>query len=208
MEENLKDARILRPEVIHPLEDPVRPDGGLAIIKGNLAPLSGVCKPAAIPVEHHTFEGPAKVYDSEEDLTQAIYDNKIEKGDIIVVRYEGPKGGPGMREMFTPLELLLGYGLAEDVFLITDGRFSGSNKGGFVGHISPEAAEGGPLAIVEDGDRIRIDIPNRRLDLLVPQEEIDRRLAHWQAPEPKIKDGYLSVYARLVTSAHYGAIIK
>lgn len=208
MEENLKDARILRPEVIHPLEDPVRPDGGLAIIKGNLAPLSGVCKPAAIPVEHHTFEGPAKVYDSEEDLTQSIYDNKIEKGDIIVVRYEGPKGGPGMREMFTPLELLLGYGLAEDVFLITDGRFSGSNKGGFVGHISPEAAEGGPLAIVEDGDRIRIDIPNRRLDLLVPQEEIDRRLAHWQAPEPKIKDGYLSVYARLVTSAHYGAIIK
>ena len=113
-----------------------------------------------------------------------------------------------MREMFTPLELLLGYGLAEDVFLITDGRFSGSNKGGFVGHISPEAAEGGPLAIVEDGDRIRIDIPNRRLDLLVPQEEIDRRLAHWQATEPKIKDGSQSVYARLVTSAHYGAIIK
>ena len=206
--ENLEGASILRPEVIHPLSDPIRPDGGLAIIKGNLAPLSGVCKPAAIPLAHHVFEGPANVFDCEEDLTQAIYDNKIKKGDIIVVRYEGPKGGPGMREMFTPLELLLGYGLAEDVFLITDGRFSGSNKGGFVGHISPEAAEGGPLAIVKNGDMIRVDIPNRRLDLKISQEEIDERMKNWQAPEPKIKDGYLSIYSRLVTSAHYGAIIK
>lgn len=206
--ENICDSKILNADVIHPISKPYRQDGGLAILKGNLAPLSCVCKPAAIPLERQTLRGLAKVYDSEEALTKAIYDDEIKANDIIVVRYEGPKGGPGMREMFTPLELLLGYGIAESVFLITDGRFSGSNKGGFIGHISPEAAEGGPIAVVKNGDPIIIDIPNRRLDLDIPKDELDKRLAAWIQPEIKNKGGYLSVYSRLVKSAHYGAIIE
>jgi dihydroxy-acid dehydratase len=152
--------------------------------------------------------GSAKVFDSEEGLVAAIYDNAVKPNDVIVVRYEGPKGGPGMREMFTPLELLEGYGLADTVFLITDGRFSGSNRGGFVGHVSPEAAEGGVIAVVQNGDSVTVDIPNRKITLDIPEAEINKRLGEWKKPEPKIKHGYLATYARIVKSAHYGAIIE
>lgn len=206
--ENVAGAPILDEKVIRPIDRPFRPNGGLAILKGTLAPLSGVCKPAAMKADRQYLKGFAKVFNSEEELTEAIYANKIKPNDILVVKYEGPKGGPGMREMFTPLELLDGYGLAESVFLITDGRFSGSNRGGFVGHVSPEAAEGGPIAVVQDGDPIIIDIPARRLDLDIPSQELEKRLSEWVRPEPKIKEGYLATYSRLVKSAHYGAIIE
>lgn len=206
--ENVAGAVILDEKVIHPIDHPFRPDGGLAILKGTLAPLSGVCKPAAMKADRQKLKGFAKVFNSEEELTAAIYANRIQPKDILVVRYEGPKGGPGMREMFTPLELLDGYGLAESVFLITDGRFSGSNRGGFVGHVSPEAAEGGPIAVVQDGDPIIIDIAARKIDLDIPSDELQKRLHEWVRPEPKIKEGYLATYSRLVKSAHFGAIIE
>jgi len=208
VEENVKEAQIEDERVIRPLENPFKPDGGLAIMRGNLAPLSAVAKPSAIPAERLKVEGPAVVYNSEQELILAIKEQKIQRGDIIVVRYEGPKGGPGMREMFTPLKLLDGYGLAEHVYLITDGRFSGSNRGGFVGHICPEAADGGPLAIVENGDRIRIDVPNRRLDLLVSEEEMARRFEAWKGPISRVKKGYLALYANLVKPAFRGAVMK
>lgn len=208
VEENVKDAQIEDVRVIRPLANPFKPDGGLAIMRGNLAPQSAVAKPSAIPAERLQVEGPANVFNSESELILAIKEHKIEKGDIIVVRYEGPKGGPGMREMFNPLKLLDGYGLAKYVYLITDGRFSGSNRGGFVGHICPEAAEGGPLAIVENGDRIKVDIPNRRLDLLVSEEEIARRFEAWQGPINRAKKGYLALYANLVRPAFRGAVMK
>lgn len=209
----LKEAldRFTRPidrNIIHDLEHPLQEKGCFSVLYGNLAPEGAVVKKSGVDPAMFEHRGPAVVFDSEEEVMDCLLHSDVKPGSVLVIRYEGPKGGPGMREMFTPLELLLGYGLAEDVFLITDGRFSGSNKGGFVGHISPEAAEGGPLAIVKNGDKIRIDIPKRRLDLLVPQEEIDARLKAWTAPEPKIKDGYLSIYSRLVKSAHYGAIIE
>lgn len=208
VEENVCNAKIYDEKVIRPLHSPFKPDGGLAILKGNLAPLSAVAKPSAIPADRLRVEGPAVVFDSEKELMFAIREGLIQRGDIIVVRYEGPKGGPGMREMFSPLKLLDGYGLAEYVYLITDGRFSGSNRGGFVGHICPEAADGGPLAIVQNGDPILIDIPNRRLELLVKEEEIARRFEAWQGPVLRAKRGYLAMYAKLVQSAHRGAVIK
>lgn len=208
VEENVRDAQIEDERVIRPLKNPFKPDGGLAIMRGNLAPLSAVAKPSAIPADRLQVEGPAVVFNSEQDLILAIKEQKIERGDIIVVRYEGPKGGPGMREMFTPLKLLDGYDLAEHVYLITDGRFSGSNRGGFVGHICPEAADGGPLAIVENGDRISIDVPNRRLDLLVSEEEMARRFEVWQGPIGRVKKGYLALYANLVKPAYRGAVMK
>lgn len=148
------------------------------------------------------------MFDSEEDLVKAIHNGQIQRGDMLVVRYEGPKGGPGMREMYTAMEMLAGYGLAEYVYLLTDGRFSGSNFGGFVGHISPEAAEGGPLALVQDGDMITVDIPHRRLTLEVGEEELEKRRQSWRKPPPKITQGFLGLYAHLVKSAHYGAILE
>lgn len=205
--DNVVGTPIKDEKVIRPFDRPFLPNGGIAILKGNLASDSAVCKPAAMKADRLYLQGKAKVFDSEEEFVAAIYDNKIKPQDMIVVRYEGPKGGPGMREMFTPLELLDGYGLAESVFLITDGRFSGSNRGGFVGHVSPEAAEGGIIGIVKDGDSIIVDIPNRKIQLDIPQAEIERRLREWVQPEPKIKQGYLATYARLVKSAHYGAIV-
>jgi dihydroxy-acid dehydratase len=195
--ENVKDARI---------ED--ERDGGLAVMRGNLAPQSAVAKPSAISADRLRVEGPAVVFNSEQELIAAIGEKRIARGDILVVRYEGPKGGPGMREMYTPLKLLDGYGLAEHVYVITDGRFSGSNRGGFVGHICPEAAEGGPLAIVENGDPIRIDVPNRRVDLLVGEEEMARRFEAWQGPVVRVKKGYLALYAALVKPAFRGAVMK
>lgn len=195
-------------EIIKSLKKPFKPTGGLAVLKGNLAPGTAIAKPAAIPEDRLVCSGPAKVFDAEEDLIAAIHDGKIKSGDIIVVRYEGPKGGPGMREMYTPLKLLDGYELAESVFLITDGRFSGSNKGGFIGHICPEAAEGGPIALVKDGDIISIDINRRNITLEVPDDEIEIRRAGWTKKEPKVKKGYLALYAKIVSSANKGAILS
>ncbi|MDR3591175.1 MAG: dihydroxy-acid dehydratase [Negativicutes bacterium] len=205
--ENVTGAAIKNGKVIRNLDHPFLPNGGIAILKGNLAADSAVCKPAAMKPDRLYLRGAAKVFDSEKEFVDAIYSERIVPNDIVVVRYEGPKGGPGMREMYTPLELLDGYGLAESVFLITDGRFSGSNRGGFAGHVSPEAAYGGAIAVVQDGDPIIIDIANRKLQLDIPQAEIEKRLSAWTRPEPKIKDGYLATYARLVKSAHYGAVI-
>jgi len=206
--ENIDGVEINDDKVIRPFERPFLPSGGIAILKGNLASESAVCKPAAMKADRLYVSGSAKVFDSEEGLVAAIYDNAVKPNDVIVVRYEGPKGGPGMREMFTPLELLEGYGLADTVFLITDGRFSGSNRGGFVGHVSPEAAEGGVIAVVQNGDSVTVDIPNRKITLDIPEAEINKRLGEWKKPEPKIKHGYLATYARIVKSAHYGAIIE
>ncbi|NQU14850.1 MAG: dihydroxy-acid dehydratase [Desulfobacteraceae bacterium] len=206
--ENVAQARTPNRDIIRTLSDPWSKEGGVAILRGNLAVNTAITKPAAIVPEMHKFEGKARCFDSEEKANQAILDGDVQDGDVVVIRYEGPKGGPGMREMYKAMKLLYGKGLALKTALVTDGRFSGTNNGCFVGHISPEAAEGGALAIVEDGDLITIDIPNRNLHLHVPDEEIERRLAKWQRPEPKFKKGYLALYARLAESADKGAIIR
>ncbi len=206
--ENVSKARILDSGIIRTLANPWSQGGGLAVLRGNLAPDSAITKPAAIKPEMQTFTGRAHCFDSEEAANQAILEGRISEGEVIVIRYEGPKGGPGMREMFMAMKLLYGRGMALKTALVTDGRFSGTNNGCFVGHISPEAAEGGPLAAVEDNDRITIDIPNRKLRLHVPDEEIKSRLSRWKRPEPKFKKGYLSLYARLAESADKGAIIR
>jgi dihydroxy-acid dehydratase len=195
-------------QVIRPLNAPIRPTGGLAVLRGSLAPGSGIARPAGIPEASMVFHGPARVFDSELALLEALERQEIASGDVIVVRYEGPKGGPGMREMYKPIELLKGYGLIDSTALITDGRFSGSNSGLFVGHISPEAFEGGPLALVRDGDKITIDIPGRRVDIDVPGVELLRRRESWSPPQSRVTEGYLSLYARLATSANEGAILK
>jgi dihydroxy-acid dehydratase len=194
--------------IIRTMDDPWAEQGGLAILCGNLAPNTAITKPAAIVPEMHTFTGQARCFDSEEAALQAILEGEVQPGEVIVIRYEGPKGGPGMREMYTAMKLLYGRGLALKTAVITDGRFSGTNNGCFVGHISPEAAEGGPIAVVRDGDTITVDIPNRGLHLHVPDHEIEIRLSQWQRPEPKIKRGYLALYARLAESADKGAIIR
>ena len=193
--------------IIRPLSDPWSTGGGLAVLWGNLAPRSGVTKPAAIRPEMHVFTGRAHCFDSEEAANQAILAGQVVAGEVVVIRYEGPKGGPGMREMYSAMKLLYGRGLALKTALITDGRFSGTNNGCFVGHISPEAADGGPLAIVQDGDQITIDVPGRSLHLHVSDEEIRARQAVWVRPAPKFKKGYLALYARLAESADRGAII-
>lgn len=196
------------PEIIHPLDDPYHKEGGIAILSGSLAPDGAVVKQSAVSPKMMTFTGKARVFDSEEESLEAIFNKKIRPGDVVVVRYEGPKGGPGMREMLQGTAAITGMGLSESVALITDGRFSGGTQGPCIGHVSPEAMEGGPLCIVRDGDEISIDIPNRKLDLLVSAEEIKSRMASWKAPEPKVKHGYLARYAKLVTSASTGAILK
>jgi dihydroxy-acid dehydratase len=199
----VRDRRIIRS-----LEEPWAQGGGLAVLWGNLAPDSAITKPAAIDPDVQTFTGKAHCFDLEEAANQAILDGQIQEGEVVVIRYEGPKGGPGMREMYKAMKLLYGRGLARKTALVTDGRFSGTNNGCFVGHISPEAAEGGPLAAVRDGDPITIDIPNRRLHLHVSDEEIKARLSTWQRPAAKFKKGYLALYARLAESADRGAIIR
>ena len=206
--ENVARATILNRDIIKTMANPWRMGGGLAVLRGNLAPDSAITKPAAIKPEMHKFTGKAHCFDSEEAANQAILKGKIVEGEVVVIRYEGPKGGPGMREMYIAMKLLYGRGLALKTALVTDGRFSGTNNGCFVGHISPEAAEGGPLAIVQNGDPITIDIPNRQLHLHVADEEIKKRLAKWKRPEPKFKKGYLALYARLAESADKGAIIR
>ncbi|HBW38368.1 dihydroxy-acid dehydratase [Desulfosporosinus sp. BICA1-9] len=206
--ENVEGSKSKNTTVIRSLEEPFSLTGGLAILRGNLSPDSAVCKPAAILPKMWNFSGPARVFDGEDDAITAISTGKISHGDCIVIRYEGPQGGPGMPEMYKPLKVLEGLGLGESVMLVTDGRFSGSNRGGLVGHVSPEAAAGGPLAIVNEGDLIEVDIPGRRLDLMVSDEEIQIRLNRWTKPAKKITSGYLNLYSRLVESADKGAIIK
>jgi len=205
---NLKETRVYDYSVIRSVKNPYSPDGGLAIIKGNLAPEGGVVKRSAVSPDMLKNEGRARVFDSEDDAIAAIMGGKIKPGDVIVIRYEGPKGGPGMREMLAPTSALAGMGLAESVALLTDGRFSGGSRGAAIGHISPEAAEGGPIALVKEGDRIAIDIPKRKIALLVSAEELKKRKKAWKPPKPKIQSGYLSRYASLVTSGSTGAILK
>jgi dihydroxy-acid dehydratase len=206
--ENVAGVEVCDRGIIKTLADPWSQEGGLAVLRGNLAPNTAITKPAAIAPEMRQFTGTARCFDSEEDAYQAILAGDIEAGTVVVIRYEGPKGGPGMREMYTAMKLLYGRGLALKTALVTDGRFSGTNNGCFVGHVSPEAAEGGPIAAVQDGDEITIDIPNRSLHLHVTDEEIEARLARWQRPEPKFERGYLALYARLAESADKGAIIR
>jgi dihydroxy-acid dehydratase len=206
--ENLAAAPAPNRAIIKTMQDPWSRKGGLAVLRGNLAPDSAVTKPAAIHPDMHTFTGTAHCFDNEEAANAAILNGKVKEGEVIVIRYEGPKGGPGMREMYKAMKLLYGRGLALKTALVTDGRFSGTNNGCFVGHISPEAAEGGPLAIVQDGDTITIDIPNRSLELHVPEREIQERLSTWQRPPLRIKKGYLALYAQLAESADKGAIIQ
>jgi dihydroxy-acid dehydratase len=195
-------------EVIQPISNPVRPEGGIAILKGNLAPDGAVVKQSGVSEKMMNFEGRARCFDSEEGAMQALMNGQVVAGDIVVIRYEGPKGGPGMREMLAPTATLMGLGLGESVALITDGRFSGGTRGPCIGHISPEAAEGGPIALIEDGDAILLDIPNRRLELKVDEATLEQRRAAWRKPEPKIKSGWLARYAAVVTSANTGAICK
>ncbi|MFC1821116.1 dihydroxy-acid dehydratase [Thermodesulfobacteriota bacterium] len=207
-EDNIGAARSLDAEVIRPIESPFSEDGGLAILFGNLAPDGSVVKKSAVDQSMLLHSGPARVFESEEKAMKAILQEEINKGDVVVIRYEGPKGGPGMREMLSPTSSLAGVGMDKDVALITDGRFSGGTRGAAIGHISPEAQEGGPIAIIEEGDIIEIDIPGRRLDIKISPEEMDRRLAEWSRPDYKVKRGYLFRYAKQVTSANTGAIFK
>jgi dihydroxy-acid dehydratase len=206
--ENVTHARPGDRRIIRTLADPWSPGGGLAVLRGNLAPRTAITKPAAIAPQMLTFTGTARCFDSEEEANRAIVSGAVQAGDVVVIRYEGPKGGPGMREMYTAMKLLYGRGLALQTAVVTDGRFSGTNNGCFVGHVSPEAAEGGPIAVVRDGDKITIDIPNRSLHLHVPDAELSARLEAWKRPEPKFKRGYLALYARLAESADRGAIIR
>ena len=208
VEENIKDAIIYSGEVIRPLDNPVHKEGGIAILTGNLAPKGAVVKITAVSPKMLRHRGPAKVYDSEEEAMKAILDGEVVDGDVIVIRYEGPKGGPGMREMLSPTAAIAGMGLSESVALITDGRFSGATRGPCIGHVSPEAAEGGPIAILEDGDIITIDIPERRLDVELSDEEMRSRFANWKPKPPKIGWGYLQRYSCLVGSADEGATLK
>ena len=206
--ENIAGCEIRDKEVIRPLENPYSETGGLAALKGNLAPDSGIVKRSAVVPEMMVHEGPARVFDCEEDAIEAILGGKIHPGDVVVIRYEGPKGGPGMREMLNPTSAIAGMGLGSSVALITDGRFSGASRGASIGHVSPEAAVGGPIALVEEGDTICIDIPGLKLNLAVSDEELERRRQAWKPRQPKITTGYLARYAALVTSGNKGAVLK
>ena len=206
--ENIKGCINTDPEIIRPVENPYSVTGGIAVLKGNLAPDSAVVKRSAVVPEMLVHEGPARVFDCEEDAISAIKSGKIVAGDVVVIRYEGPKGGPGMREMLNPTSAIAGMGLGSSVALITDGRFSGASRGASIGHVSPEAAIGGPIAFVEEGDIIKINIPENTLDFVISDEELAKRKASFVPREPKIKTGYLSRYEKLVTSADKGAILK
>ncbi len=206
--ENIEGCVNKNPEVIRPIENPYSVTGGIAVLKGNLAPDSGVVKQSAVVPEMMVHEGPARVFDCEEDAIAAIKGGKIVAGDVVVIRYEGPKGGPGMREMLNPTSAIAGMGLGSSVALITDGRFSGASRGASIGHVCPEAAVGGPIALVEEGDIIKINIPEHRLDVDVSEEEMAARRAKWQARQPKVTTGYLARYAALVTSANKGATLE
>lgn len=204
--DRIKDAQILCPDVIRTVDNPYRKTGGIAILKGNLCPDNAVVKESAVQEDMLAYKGTAKCFNSEEEAIEAITGGKIKDGDVVVIRYEGPKGGPGMREMLNPTAVIAGMGLK--VALITDGRFSGATRGACIGHVSPEAMAGGPIAYVEDGDIIDIDIPARKLNVLISDEEMAKRKAAWVRPEPKVKTGYLSRYAKLTTSANTGAVLE
>ena len=205
--ENLEKVQNRNPEVIRPIETPYSETGGIAVLTGNLAPDGCVVKRSAVAPEMLTHQGPARVFNSEEEAITAIYGKQIKAGDVVVIRYEGPRGGPGMREMLNPTSAICGMGLGESVALITDGRFSGATRGAAIGHVSPEAAAGGAIGLVEEGDQISIDINACKVSLLVEDSELERRRAAWQAPEPRVKTGYLARYAKLVSSADKGAIL-
>jgi dihydroxy-acid dehydratase len=201
-------AEVVNPEVIRSPERAYHQEGGIAVLTGSLAPDGSVVKQSAVSDTMMKFKGKARVYDGEEEANTAILDGKIKPGDVVVIRYEGPKGGPGMREMLQGTAAITGMGLSDSVALITDGRFSGGTQGPCIGHISPEAMEGGPLCIVQDGDEILIDIPGRKLDILISDKELKARMNAWRQPEPKVKVGYLARYSKLVTSAATGAVMK
>ena len=206
--ENLEGVENLDPTLIRPIDDPYSPYGGIAVLKGTLAPEGCVVKQSAVAPEMMVHTGPARVFDSEEEAIAAIYAGKIVAGDVVVIRYEGPKGGPGMREMLNPTSAIAGMGLDKEVALITDGRFSGATRGASIGHVCPEAAQGGPIAFVEEGDVIAIDIPNCKIDLMVDEDTLEARKAKWVCPEPKVQTGYLKRYAKQVTSAARGAVLE
>ena len=206
--ENLEGVVNRDPEVIRPIDNPYSADGGIAVLKGNLAPEGCVVKRSAVAPEMMVHTGPARVFDSEDDAIAAIYDGKIVAGDVVVIRYEGPKGGPGMREMLNPTSAIAGMGLDKEVALITDGRFSGATRGASIGHVSPEAALSGPIAFIQEGDLVSIDIPNCKIDMQVDEAVLAARKAAWVCPEPRIKTGYLARYAKLVTSAAKGAVLE
>lgn len=206
--ENIKDVHNLNPEVIRPIDNPYMAQGGIAVLKGNIAPDTGIVKQSAVVPEMMVHEGPARVFDCEEDAIKAIKGGDIVPGDVVVIRYEGPKGGPGMREMLNPTSAIAGMGLGDSVALITDGRFSGASRGASIGHVSPEAAVGGPIALIEEGDIIKIDIPNNSLNVDVSDEELAKRKEKWQPREPKVTTGYLARYAAMVTSGNRGAILE
>ncbi len=206
--ENIKNSINLDPEVIRPIDNPYSKTGGIAVLKGNLAPDTGVVKRSAVAPEMLKHEGPARVFDCEEDAIDAIFAGKIKAGDVVVIRYEGPKGGPGMREMLNPTSAIMGMGLGSSVALITDGRFSGASRGACIGHVSPEAAVGGNIALVEEGDIISIDIDNKSVNFKVTEEELEARRAKWQPRKPKITTGYLARYTAMVTSGNRGAILE
>lgn len=206
--ENIEGCVNKNPEVIRPVENPYSETGGIAVLKGNLAPDSAVVKRSAVVPEMMVHEGPARVFDCEEDAIEAIKGGKIVEGDVVVIRYEGPKGGPGMREMLNPTSAIAGMGLGSSVALITDGRFSGASRGASIGHVSPEAAVGGPIALVEEGDTIKIDIPANKLELAVSDDVLAQRKEKWQPREPKVTTGYLARYANMVTSGNTGAVLK
>lgn len=206
--ENIAGCVNLNPEVIRPIDNPYSETGGLAVLKGNLAPDGSVVKRSAVVAEMLVHEGPARIFESDEEATEAIKTGKIQPGDVIVIRYEGPKGGPGMREMLNPTSAIAGYGLGSSVALITDGRFSGASRGASIGHVSPEAAVGGPIALLEEGDIIQINIPELSLNVKLSEEELAKRREKWQPREPKVSTGYLARYAAMVTSGNRGAILE
>ncbi len=206
--ENIEAAFNRNPEVIRPIDNPYMQSGGIAVLKGNLAPDTGIVKKSAVAPEMLEHSGPARVFDCEDDAIKAIKGGEIHDGDVVVIRYEGPKGGPGMREMLNPTSAIMGMGLGSTVALITDGRFSGASRGASIGHVSPEAAVGGPIALVHEGDIIHIDINNNKLELEVSDEELAKRRAEWKPREAKITDGYLARYQALVTSGNRGAILE
>ncbi len=207
LRENLATAKVLRPEVIHSLNNPLAPEGGIAVLYGNLAPKGAIVKQSAVSPNMLVHSGTAKVFESEEETRDYLTSKHIQPGDVLVIRYEGPKGGPGMRELSIPAAMLVGMGLGDSVAMVTDGRYSGATRGPCIGHVCPEAAEGGPIAFVQDGDIIHIDIPNRTLNVEITDEELLRRRAHWQPLKPKVQDGFMQLYAKIVRSADEGAVI-
>jgi dihydroxy-acid dehydratase len=208
LKENVKDATRTNEHVIRTKDNPYSPVGGLSILYGNIAPDGSVIKVGAVDPSIQTFLGEAIVFESQEEAQENINNGTVQAGHVVVIRYEGPKGGPGMPEMLAPTSAIMGRGLGKEVALITDGRFSGASRGISIGHISPEAAEGGPIALIENGDKILIDLPARSIELLVNDEVLEERRSLWQKPEPKIKTGYLAKYAKLVTSANTGGVMK